>query len=77
MLKLKHKIKKGVKKMTIGERIKQYRKDHLLTIRSAAELFNVSSSEIARLESQKNQPHFITVAKWEKLLDEAERKGKA
>lgn len=77
MLKLKHKIKKGGEKMTIGERIMQYRKDHLLTIRNAAQLFNVSPSEISRLESQKNQPHFITVAKWEKLLDEAERKGKA
>ena len=37
-------------------------------------LFGVSQSEITRLESQKNQPHFITVAKWEKLLDEAEKK---
>lgn len=60
--------------MTIGERVKQYRKDHLLTLRKAAEIFGVSSSEITRIESQKNQPHFITVAKWEKLLDEAERK---
>lgn len=60
--------------MTIGERIKQYRKDHLLTLRKAAKLFGVSQSEITRLESQKNQPHFITVAKWEKLLDEAEKK---
>lgn len=59
--------------MTIGERIRQYRKDHLLTLRAAAKLFGVSSSEITRLESQKNQPHFITVAKWEKLLDEAEK----
>ena len=60
--------------MSIGERIKQYRKDHLLTLRKAAELFGVSQSEITRLESQKNQPHFITVAKWKKLLDEAEKK---
>lgn len=60
--------------MSIGERIKQYRKDHLLTLRKAAKLFGVSQSEITRLESQKNQPHFITVAKWEKLLDEAEKK---
>lgn len=60
--------------MTIGERIKQYRKDHLLTLREAAKIFDVSPSEITRLESQKNQPHFITVAKWEKLLDEAEKK---
>ena len=60
--------------MSIGEKIKQYRKDHLLTLRKAAKLFGVSQSEIARLESQKNQPHFITVAKWENLLDEAEKK---
>ena len=60
--------------MSIGERIKQYRKDHLLTLRKAAKLFGVSQSEITRLESQKNQPHFITIAKWEKLLDEAEKK---
>lgn len=60
--------------MTIGEKIKQFRKDHLLTLREAAKIFDVSPSEITRLESQKNQPHFITVAKWEKLLDEAEKK---
>lgn len=61
--------------MTLGEKIKQFRKDHLMTLREAARLFGVSQSEITRLESQKNQPHFITVAKWEKLLDEAEKKG--
>ena len=60
--------------MTIGEKIRQFRKDNLLTLRQAAKIFGVSPSEITRLESQKNQPHFITVAKWEKLLDEAERK---
>lgn len=63
--------------MTIGEKIRQFRKDNLLTLRQAAKVFGVSSSEITRLESQKNQPHFITVAKWEKLLDEAEKKGVA
>jgi transcriptional regulator with XRE-family HTH domain len=61
--------------MTIGEKIRQFRKDNLLTLRQAAKVFGVSSSEITRLESQKNQPHFITVAKWEKLLDEAKKKG--
>lgn len=63
--------------MTIGEKIRQFRKDNLLTLRQAAKVFGVSPSEITRLESQKNQPHFITVAKWEKLLDEAEKKGEA
>lgn len=60
--------------MTIGERLKKFRKDHLLTLRKASQIFGVSPAEITRLESQKNQPHFITVAKWEKMLDEAERK---
>ena len=62
--------------MTLGEKIKQFRKDHLMTLREAARLFGVSQSEITRLESQKHNPHFITEAKWEKLLDEAERKVK-
>lgn len=61
--------------MNIGERIKQYRKERLLTLREAAKIFGVSQSEISRLESGKNKPHFITIAKWEKLLDEAEKKG--
>jgi transcriptional regulator with XRE-family HTH domain len=60
--------------MSIGERIKQYRKENLLTLRDAAKLFGVSQAEISRLESGKNHPHFITIAKWEKLLDEAEKK---
>lgn len=62
--------------MSIGKRLKKFRKDHLLTLRKASQIFGVSPAEITRLESQKNQPHFITVAKWEKLLDEAERKEK-
>ena len=62
--------------MTIGEKIKQFRKDHLLTLREASKVFGVSPSEITRLESQKNQPHFITVAKWEKMLEEAEKNDK-
>jgi predicted transcriptional regulator len=62
--------------MTLGEKIKQFRKDHLLTLRQAAKLFDVSQAEITRLESQKNQPHFITVAKWEKKLEEAEKEVK-
>lgn len=62
--------------MTLGEKIKQFRKDHLLTLRQAAKLFGVSQAEITRLESQKNQPHFITVAKWEKKLEEAEKEAK-
>ena len=60
--------------MSIGERIKQYRKEHLLTLREAAKVFGVSQSEITRLESGKNKSHFITVAKWERLLEEAEKK---
>lgn len=62
--------------MSIGERIKKYRMTHLLTLRKAAEKFGVSPAEIKRLEDQKNQPHFITINKWEKLLDEAEKEVK-
>jgi transcriptional regulator with XRE-family HTH domain len=60
--------------MTIGERLKKYRRDNLLTLREAGKLFGVSQAEITRIESQKHKPHFITVAKWENLLDEAEKK---
>lgn len=60
--------------MTIGDRIKALRKRRLWSTRKAAEFFGVSQSEIWRLESQKNQPNLVTKAKWEKLLDEAERK---
>jgi transcriptional regulator with XRE-family HTH domain len=59
--------------MTLGEKIKQFRKDHLLTLREAAKIFEVSPAEITRLESQKNNPHFITINKWEKKLEEAEK----
>ena len=60
--------------MTLGEKIKDFRKRHLLNTRQAGELFGVSQSEIWRLESGKNQPNLVTNAKWEKLIDEAERK---
>ena len=60
--------------MTIGERIKALRIRRLWSTREAAEFFGVSQSEIWRLESGKNQPNLVTNAKWERLLDEAERK---
>ena len=60
--------------MSIGERLKKFRKDHLLTLRKASQIFGVSPAEITRLESGKNQPNLVTNAKWGKLLDEAERK---
>lgn len=62
--------------MTLGEKIKQFRKDHLLSMREAAKLFEVSQSEISRLESGKYQPHFITEAKWEKKLEKAKKEVK-
>ena len=62
--------------MTIGERLRALRCKKLWSTRKAAEFFGVSQSEIWRLESEKNQPNLVTVAKWEKLLDEAERKEK-
>lgn len=62
--------------MTIGEKVKSFRKKHLLTLRDAGKLFGVSSGEIFRIENGKNKPHFITEAKWEKLLEKAEREVK-
>lgn len=60
--------------MTIGERLRALRIKRLWSIRKAADFFGVSQAEIWRLESEKNRPNLITNAKWEKLLDEAERK---
>ena len=62
--------------MTIGERLRALRIKRLWSTRQAAEFFGVSQSEIWRLESGKNQPNLVTNAKWERLLDEAERKEK-
>jgi transcriptional regulator with XRE-family HTH domain len=59
--------------MTIGEKVKAFRVKHLLTLRDAAKLFGVSYAEVDRIEREKNKPHFITEAKWEKLLEKAER----
>lgn len=59
--------------MTLGEKIKDFRKRHLLNTRQAGELFGVSQSEIVRLESGMYQPQFITEAKWDKKLEEAEK----
>jgi transcriptional regulator with XRE-family HTH domain len=63
--------------MTIGERLKAFRKRNLMSCRKAGEYFGVSGSEIERLESGRNKPSFVTEAKWDKLLDMAERKEKA
>ena len=60
--------------MTIGERLRVLRCKRLWSTRKAAEFFGVSQSEIWRLESGKNRPNLVTNAKWENLLDEAERK---
>ena len=62
--------------MSIGKRVRKFREDNLLTLREAAELFGVSCSEILRIENEKNKPHFITVAKWEKKLEQAEKEVK-
>ena len=62
--------------MTIGEKIKDFRKRHLLSTREAGDIFGVSQSEISRLESGKNQPNLVTEAKWEKKLEEAEKEVK-
>ena len=62
--------------MAIGERIRALRIKRLWSTRKAAEFFGVSQSEIWRLESGKNRPNLVTYAKWENLLNEAERKEK-
>lgn len=59
--------------MSIGKKIREFRAEHLLTLRAAADLFGVSQAEISRLENEKNEPHFITERKWEKKLEEAEQ----
>jgi hypothetical protein len=45
---------------------------HLLTLRKAAELLDVSYAEVDRIEREKHKPHFITEAKWEEKLKNAE-----
>ena len=59
--------------MTLAEKIKDFRRRHLLNTRQASELFGVSQAEIWRLESGIYRPQFITEAKWEKRLEEAEK----
>lgn len=63
--------------MTIGERLKAFRIKKLWSTRKAAEFFGVSQAEIWRLESGKNRPNLITNAKWEKMLDDAEKEENA
>lgn len=58
--------------MSIGEKVKQFRVKHLLTIREAAELLGVSRGEICRLENEKHKPQLLTKAKWEEKLKNAE-----
>ncbi len=58
--------------MSIGEKVKAFRVKHLLTMREAEGLFGVSRGEISRIENQKNKPHFLTEAKWEDKLKNAE-----
>jgi transcriptional regulator with XRE-family HTH domain len=59
--------------MTIGERIRQLRRERLWTVGQAAEFFGVSPSEISRMEHEKNKPHFVTEAKWEKKFEAIEK----
>ena len=62
--------------MTIGERLRALRIKRLWSTRKAAEFFGVSQSEIWRVESGMYHPQFITEAKWEKKLEEAEKEVK-
>lgn len=59
--------------MKIGERLRALRIKRLWSTRKTAEFFGVSQAEIWRLESGKNRPNLVTNAKWEKLLDKAEK----
>lgn len=59
--------------MTLADKIRDFRRRHLLNTRQAGELFGVSQSEIVRLESGVYQPQLITEAKWEKKLEKAEK----
>lgn len=58
--------------MTIGEKVKAFRVKHLLTLRKAAELLDVSYAEVDRIEREKHKPQLITEARWEKKLQKAE-----
>ena len=58
--------------MSIGEKVKAFRVKHLLTMREAESLFGVSRGEISRIENEKHKPHFLTEAKWEEKLKNAE-----
>ena len=60
--------------MTIGERLRALRIKRLWSTRKAAEFLGVGNWEIGGFERGKNRPNLVTNAKWEKLLDEAERK---
>lgn len=62
--------------MTIGEKIRRFREENLLTLRQASELLDVSPAEISRLESNKNKSHFITESKWNKKLEKATKEIK-
>lgn len=58
--------------MSLAEQLKDFRKRHTLTTRQAADIFEVSRSEISRIESNKNKPNISTIGKWEKRLAVAE-----
>ena len=58
--------------MTIGEKVKAFRVKHLLTLRDAEKVLGASRGEICRIENEKHKPHFLTEAKWEEKLKNAE-----
>ena len=60
--------------MTIGEKVLDFRKRHLLTLRETADLMGVSAGAVARIENAVNKPFPITEAKWERMIAEAEKK---
>lgn len=60
--------------MTIGEKVLEFRKRHLLTQQKTADLLGVSLGAVHRIEAGTNKAYAITEAKWERMLAEAEKK---
>lgn len=67
---------KAVEQTPLAERLKRFRKENLLTLKKAGELFNVSGSEISRIENGYHKPTLLTEGKWNKKFIEAEEKIK-
>lgn len=54
---------------TIGERLKELRKERVLTQNMLADLSGVSQVAIARIERNQSEPHASTIRKLARALD--------